>query len=69
MHNLQKPELVYMDEQENDFSRKFSPFINENNVMYLYQEFDKSYRDISMNGNSKLVFLDLGLKISKLIKL
>ncbi len=67
--NLQKSELVYMDEQENDFSRKFSPFINENNVIYLYQEFDKTYRDISMNGNAKLVFLDLGLKVSLMIRM
>lgn len=67
--NLQKPELVYMDDQENDFSRKFSPFINEKNVILLYQEFDKTYRDISMNGNAKLVFLDLGLNVSKMIRM
>jgi DNA polymerase III subunit delta' len=67
--NLKKPELVYMDDQETDFSLKFSPFINEKNVQLLYHEFDKSYRDISMNGNAKLVFLDLGLKVSKMIRM
>ena len=67
--NLKEQELVYMDEKENEFSQKFSPFINEKNVIYLFREFDKSYRDISMNGNSKLVFIDLGLKVSKLIRL
>lgn len=67
--NLKEQELVYMDEQENEFSQKFSPFINEKNVIYLFREFDKSYRDISMNGNGKLVFTDLGLKVSKLIRL
>jgi DNA polymerase-3 subunit delta' len=58
-----------MDDQEKDFSLKFSPFINEKNVLFLYGEFDKSYRDISMNGNAKLVFLDLGLKVSKMIRM
>ncbi len=67
--NLQKPELVFMDDKENDFSLKFAPFINEKNVLLLYKEFDKSYRDISMNGNAKLVFLDLGLKVSKMIRM
>jgi DNA polymerase-3 subunit delta' len=67
--NLKNQELVYMDDQEKDFSLKFSPFINEKNVLFLYGEFDKSYRDISMNGNAKLVFLDLGLKVSKMIRM
>ena len=67
--NLREPGLIYVDEKENEFAKKFSPFINEKNVMFLYKEFDKSYRDISMNGNAKLVFIDLGLKVSKLIRM
>jgi len=67
--NLREQELVCMDEQENEFSQKFSPFINEKNVIYLFREFDKSYRDISMNGNAKLIFIDLGLKVSRMIRM
>lgn len=69
LQNFREPELVYMDDQEREFSKKFAPFINEKNVMYLYKEFDKSYRDISMNGNAKLVFMDLGLRVSRLIRM
>ncbi len=69
LHNFKEPSLVYMDEKESEFSQKFSPFINEKNVISLYKEFDKSYRDISMNGNAKLVFMDLGLRVSKLIRI
>jgi len=58
-----------MDDQENEFSQKFSPFINEKNVLSLFHEFDNSCRDISMNGNAKLIFTDLGLKVSGLIRL
>jgi DNA polymerase III subunit delta' len=69
MFNLKEPGLVYMDNQEKEFSQKFSPFINEKNVINLFREFDKAYSDISVNGNAKLVFTDLGLKVSKLIRL
>jgi DNA polymerase-3 subunit delta' len=67
--NLKEPDLVYMDDTENAFSQKFSPFINEKNVMHLFKEFEKSYRDISMNGNARLVFTDLSIKVSKLIRI
>jgi len=69
LFNLKEPDLIYMDDQENEFSQKFSPFINEKNVLSLFHEFEKAYTDISMNGNAKLVFTDLGLKVSKLIRL
>lgn len=69
LFNLKEPDLIYMDDQENEFSQKFSPFINEKNVLSLFREFEKAYTDISMNGNAKLIFTDLGLKVSKLIRL
>lgn len=67
--NLREPDLIYMDDQENEFSQKFSPFINEKNVMHLFREFERAYADISMNGNARLIFTDLGLWVSKLIRL
>ncbi|MEI7523498.1 MAG: DNA polymerase III subunit [Mariniphaga sp.] len=69
LHNLKEPDLIYMDDQELEFSKKFSPFINEKNVMLLFREFESAYTDISSNGNGRLVFTDLGLKVSKLIRL
>jgi DNA polymerase-3 subunit delta' len=69
LYNLKEPDLIFMDRHENEFSQKFAPFINEKNVIQLYREFDKAYTDVSMNGNAKLIFTDLGLKISKLIRL
>ena len=69
LYNLKEPELVYMDDQEYEFSKKFAPFINEKNVILLFREFENAHSDISMNGNAKLIFTDLGLKVSKLIRL
>jgi DNA polymerase-3 subunit delta' len=67
--NLKEPSLIFMDDQEQAFSSKFAPFINEKNVLGLFAEFEKGYTDISKNGNAKLIFTDLGLKVSKLIRL
>src|SRR5665647_1660022 len=61
--------LKILEEPPTKFSLKFAPFINEKNVMFLFREFEKAYTDISMNGNAKLIFTDLGLKVSKLIRL
>jgi DNA polymerase III subunit delta' len=69
MSNFQQSELVTMDENEEKFARKFSPFIHENNVMHLFAEFEKSLRDIASNGNAKAVFTDMAIKVSKLIRL
>ena len=69
LFNLKEPDLIYMDDQENGFTQKFAPFINEKNVIHLFREFENAYTDISMNGNAKLIFTDLGLKVSRLIRL
>ena len=67
--NLKIPEITYLSNQENEFSKKFSPFIHEKNVIHLFREFEKAFTDVSMNGNSKLIFTDLGFKVSKFIRL
>jgi DNA polymerase-3 subunit delta' len=66
--NLKEPELVFLNEQEKGFSEKFSPFINERNIVIFSDEFGKAFRDISQNGNPRVIFLDLILKIVKMIK-
>ena len=68
MLNLQKKEMVYLTQKEYDFSVKFSPFINMNNIQILYQEFNRAHADIEMNAYAKIVFLDLALKIMKCIR-
>lgn len=66
--NLKRPEIVFLGEQEKGFSERFSPFINERNIMQLSAEVEKAHRDIAQNGNPKIIFLDLALKIVKLIR-
>jgi DNA polymerase-3 subunit delta' len=66
--NLKETDLIYMNDKEGAFSARFAPFINEKNVISLFNEFDQSYKDISMNGNAKIIFADMALKISKVIR-
>ncbi|MDP4186199.1 MAG: DNA polymerase III subunit delta, partial [Bacteroidota bacterium] len=66
--NARTPEISYMSSEESEFSARFSPFINEKNVISISQEFEKSYLHVSMNGNPKIIFLDMALKITKLIR-
>ena len=60
--------IVYMNKDENDFSKNFHPFINHSNVNEMYRELNKAYNDIEYNAYSKVVFLDTSLHLVKLIK-
>jgi len=68
IRNLQNPQLVFMDDEEMAFSLRFSPFINERNVIPIANEFEKAYVHIAMNGNARIIFTDMTLKIVKLIR-
>lgn len=67
MYNFHAPELCYMTLGEENFAKRFAPFINENNVIELTEMFEKALRDISQNANSKMVFFDIALQTIILI--
>jgi len=53
---------------ENGFSlEKFAPFIHENNIVDIYDEVQSAYDNIERNGNSKIVFLDASIKLTRLL--
>ena len=62
------PELNYMNREEAQFATKFSPFVNERNVIDLMDELAKAELHITQNVNAKMVFFDLALQITVLIK-
>ncbi|HAF29834.1 MAG TPA: DNA polymerase III subunit delta [Bacteroidales bacterium] len=68
MLNIENRNLVYLTKKELEFSEKFSQFINQGNVYGIYEALNKAHSDIEMNAYNKIVFLDLALKIIKLIK-
>lgn len=67
--NQTKNNLVFLTGEETEFSSKFSPFITTKNIFSLTDEFNLAYSHIEANGNPKIIFLDLALKITRLIHL
>jgi DNA polymerase-3 subunit delta' len=68
IYNLKNPELTFMNLQEEEFSKRFSPFINERNIQELTEVFETAFAHIGSNGNPKILFTDVAFKITKLIR-
>jgi DNA polymerase III subunit delta' len=60
--------IVFLAGEEATFSGNFHPFINQNNIYPLTDEFNQVYSHIEANGNAKIIFLDLALKVTRLIR-
>lgn len=67
-YNLRLPHLTHMRQPEQDFATKFAPFINERNIIPLRQLFERAYTDIAQNANPKILFFDLALRTTVLIR-
>jgi DNA polymerase III subunit delta' len=61
-------DIVYLSDEERDFTPKFAPYVIGSNIVPLAEELNKAIQDIERNVNSRIVMLDLALKISALIK-
>ena len=68
MYRFLAPELNYMNAGEKSFAVKFAPFINERNVIDIMDELAKAERHIAQNVNAKMVFFDLSLRLTALLK-
>ncbi|OQY05820.1 MAG: hypothetical protein B6I20_00445 [Bacteroidetes bacterium 4572_117] len=64
----EKEDLNYFSTDEETFSLKFSTFIHQNNIFDIYEEFNKAHLHIERNGMDKIIFLDLALKLVKLLR-
>ncbi|MFO8236070.1 MAG: DNA polymerase III subunit delta' [Bacteroidales bacterium] len=69
MLNLEMEKITYLTQEEKDFSIKFSQFINNNNAHKIFTEINNASRDIQMNAHNKTLFLDLSIKLMKLLRL
>jgi DNA polymerase-3 subunit delta' len=68
IYNLKNKDLTFMNDQEEEFSKRFSPFINERNIIEMSEVFETAYNHIGMNGNPRIIFTDVAFKITKLIR-
>jgi DNA polymerase-3 subunit delta' len=67
MFNFQQPDLCYMTQKEEAFAQNFARFINEANVLPIYDLTNRAIRDIGQNANAKIVFFDFALQIIVLL--
>jgi DNA polymerase-3 subunit delta' len=68
IYNLKNQSLTFMNTSEEEFSKRFSPFINERNIQELTEVFETAIAHIGMNGNARIIFTDVAFKITKLIR-
>jgi DNA polymerase-3 subunit delta' len=64
----QKNNLVFLAGEEASFSGNFHPFITDKNIFPLNEEFNLAYSHVEANGNARIVFLDLALRVTRLIR-
>lgn len=68
LHMYQTTSLIRLEGQEKEFVQKFSPFINEQTAPMIIQEFSLAIAHVERNANSKILFTDLSLKLTGLLK-
>lgn len=59
--------ISYLWGEEAAFCNKFAPFIGNQNIEYLIAEIETALRQVSQNGNSKIIFTHFALAVSKQI--
>jgi len=67
IYNFKDTTLVYLSNEEQNFSNRFSPFINEQNVIGIMNELNEAQRHIEQNVNARMVFFDFALKMIVLL--
>ena len=67
IYNFHTPDISFLSGEEQKFSSRFSPFINEGNVISIMEELSIAEQHIGQNVNAKMVFFDLALKMIVLL--
>ena len=66
--NFSAPELVYSKIHLEGFDlSKFAPFVHENNISDIADELEAALLHVERNGNSRIIFTDLSIKLTRLL--
>jgi len=68
LYRLKLSEINYLNKAEAEFATKFSPYVNERNVIPFMEDLALGEKHIEQNVNPRLVFFDLSMKIAVLLK-
>ena len=66
--NYMRDKLLNLRNEEKAFLEKFARFINNQNITELIEEFDLAHYHLERNANSKILFTDLVIKLTKLLR-
>lgn len=67
LKNYTVDSLLYYEAEDLSFSlEKFSPFIHQNNIFEIIRELEEASYHIERNGNPKIIFTDLSIKLTRL---
>ncbi|TVZ16156.1 ATP-binding protein [Maribacter sp. MAR_2009_72] len=68
MINYGAEELAYLKIHNDGFQlKKFAPFVHENNILDITKELEDAIYHIERNGNAKIIFTDLSIKLTRLL--
>ncbi|WP_435624039.1 ATP-binding protein [Flagellimonas sp.] len=66
--NYNTSSLVYLKMHKVNFDlKKFAPFVHENNILEIVEEIEKAIYHVERNGNAKVIFTDLSIKLTRLL--
>lgn len=66
--NFNANELVYAKIHMDGFDlKKFAPFVHENNILTITTELEDAIFHVERNGNAKIIFTDLSIKLTRLL--
>jgi len=64
-----KVDIKTISNEERKFLNKFKPFINHHNIVQLTELINEAYYHLERNANTKVLLLDVSIKIYKLLRL
>lgn len=68
VYNFHLPDLTYMTMEEEQFVKRYARFVNEANIIDLSELMTTAQYDIGRNANPKIVFFDVALQVTVLLK-
>tara|TARA_R110002072_G_scaffold22615_1_gene79394 strand:- start:227504 stop:228658 length:1155 start_codon:yes stop_codon:yes gene_type:complete len=68
LKNYKAEPLLFFEATDTKFSlEKFAPFIHQNNIYEITEALEDAAYHIERNGNAKIIFTDLSIKLTRLI--
>ncbi|CAM3341294.1 ATP-binding protein [Aequorivita lipolytica] len=68
LKNYSADNLLFFEAKDKTFSLpKFAPFVHQNNIFEINSALEDASYHIERNGNSKIIFTDLSIKLTRLI--